>query len=272
MTKSAALDPPSHLMAFILGLLAPLLMTGSLTDISLARLAAAEAIAAYGKGNLMTIGQILAFALTALDNLRLSMPPDLSLSMKLKLRGNANALNRSARDNTQILENQETTREAIIAEQAASAIWDVPETPDPAPAAIQEALGLNRSPAAIQEAPGPNPADIPDTESVTIAPDSTPNTDPTDIHAAKPVQPTTANQQNNLRWATAMTKRAAAMRASAAQLPPAQQKTNMLWVDVLTGVATDLILGKCPTANPGTTKTELMRTTLMAGGSLPFTV
>ena len=52
----------------------------------------------------MTIGQILAFALTALDNLRLSMAPDLSLSMKLKLRGNANALNRCARDNSKLLE------------------------------------------------------------------------------------------------------------------------------------------------------------------------
>ncbi|MDB5400232.1 MAG: hypothetical protein JWQ55_2250, partial [Rhodopila sp.] len=83
---------PSPLMEFILTLLTPFLMTGGITDIHLARLAANEAIAAYTgetPTQLITIGQILAFALTALDNLRLSLPPDLSLSMKLKLRGNA---------------------------------------------------------------------------------------------------------------------------------------------------------------------------------------
>jgi hypothetical protein len=84
--------PPNLLMEFILSLLTPFLMTGGITDIDLARRATAETIAAYkvtGQDQLVTIAQIIAFALTSLDNLRLSLPQDLSLSMKLKLRGNA---------------------------------------------------------------------------------------------------------------------------------------------------------------------------------------
>jgi hypothetical protein len=90
---------PNPLMEFVLGLLAPFLMNGSITDPGLARAAAEQAIAACrtdGQQNLVSITQILGFALASLDNLRLSMPADVSLSMKLKLRGNANALHRSA--------------------------------------------------------------------------------------------------------------------------------------------------------------------------------
>jgi len=42
------------------------------------------------------IAQIIAFGMAAMDNLRLSMAPDLSLSMVARLRAGANALNRSA--------------------------------------------------------------------------------------------------------------------------------------------------------------------------------
>jgi hypothetical protein len=104
MTESADL-----LMEFALSLLVPFLTTGSLTDPALARRAAAETIAAYqaaGQDQLVTIAQLVAFALASLDNLRLSMPPDLSLSMKLKLRGTANALNRSSQRATATLDRQ----------------------------------------------------------------------------------------------------------------------------------------------------------------------
>jgi hypothetical protein len=92
-------DQPNPLMEFILRLLAPLLMAGSVTDLERARQAAVQAIEIYtsrGQGELIAIGQVVGFAITALDDLRLSMGSDLSLSMKLKLRGNANALNRSS--------------------------------------------------------------------------------------------------------------------------------------------------------------------------------
>ena len=102
-------QPADLLMEFVLSLLVPFLTTGSLTDPALARRAAQETIAAYkaaGQDQLVTIAQLVAFALASLDNLRLSMPQDLSLSMKLKLRGTANALNRSSQRATATLDRQ----------------------------------------------------------------------------------------------------------------------------------------------------------------------
>jgi hypothetical protein len=92
-------QPADHLLEVLLGILTPILMTGGVTDPGLARLAAQEAIAAGrtdAQASLMTIAQTVGFAITSLDNLRLSASSEVSLSMKLKLRGNANALSRSA--------------------------------------------------------------------------------------------------------------------------------------------------------------------------------
>ena len=89
-------DRAEQLLGVVLAMLTPLLTIGSPQD---ARLAARQAIAAYQTGeqaNLVSISQIVGFAIASLDNLRLSAPPDLSLSMKLKLRGNANALSRTS--------------------------------------------------------------------------------------------------------------------------------------------------------------------------------
>jgi hypothetical protein len=102
---TAEATPASPLMTFVLATLSSM-MAPTLIDPRLARLAAEEAVAAYkasGETDWVTIGQIVAFALTALDTLRLSMPDEVSLSLKLKLRGNANAANRAARDTTALL-------------------------------------------------------------------------------------------------------------------------------------------------------------------------
>jgi hypothetical protein len=247
---------PSPLMEFILTLLTPFLMTGGITDIHLARLAANEAIAAYTgetPTQLITIGQILAFALTALDNLRLSLPPDLSLSMKLKLRGNANALNRSARDQTQRLDRAKIAAappHPSIAEQAAMAAWDDIET------GIETEAEIGPQPSTNPPEPAPNahpPENHPPENHQPAAATSAP----------APTTPATAKQQNSLHWANAMRTAATRLRAKTPHVPPAQQKTNMLWVDVLTGVASDLTRGQPPAA----TKTASMRTTLMASGA-----
>jgi hypothetical protein len=86
----------SAMPQIILALLTPFLMTGGAPE-ALARQAASETIAGRtAPETLLAVAQSTAFALTAIDTLRLSLPPDLSLSMKLRLRGNANALNRSS--------------------------------------------------------------------------------------------------------------------------------------------------------------------------------
>jgi hypothetical protein len=98
-------ETTGFMLGFVLSLLAPFLAAGSITDPALIRLAAAETIAAYNAPSpdrLIAIAQTVAFALTSVDNLRLSLPAGLSLSMKLKLRGNANALQRSAQRRTHL--------------------------------------------------------------------------------------------------------------------------------------------------------------------------
>jgi hypothetical protein len=249
------------MMELILGILAPLLMAGSITDLQCARLAAAEAIAAYnatGPNQLITTGQILAFAFTALDNLRLSMAPDLSLSMKLKLRGNANALNRSAAANTKLLEKaRQDTRpeEPSIAERAATAQW---EDMEPAHDTATDPRGGSPAAGRVPQAFVANaPCQPAGTQPACHQGEATPATPP----------PATTEQRNSLLWANAMKARAGKLRATVAHVPPAERKANLLWADVLTGVATDLALGKSPVAGPGTTRSELMRTTLMASGT-----
>ncbi|WP_158921449.1 hypothetical protein [Acidisphaera sp. S103] len=107
MTRPQAEIGP--LMTFIVALLTPLLLTGGITDIDLARQAARQAIDAYdtaGNDQLVTVAQIVGFALASLDSLRLSAAPDRSVSMTLKLRGNANALNRAAQHSSAALDSQ----------------------------------------------------------------------------------------------------------------------------------------------------------------------
>src|SRR3954463_2293406 len=97
---------PSPLMEYLLAVLSPLLAVGSVTDLHLARLAAAEAIAAcqaHGGQDLMAAGQIVGLGVAMLDDLRLSAPPEVSVSLKLKLRGNAAALNRAGQAMTAAL-------------------------------------------------------------------------------------------------------------------------------------------------------------------------
>ncbi len=86
------------LLTLVLTMLASM-MAPTLADAALARLAAREAVEMYrtrGRDEWLTIGQIVGFAVAALDTLRLSMPAEVPVPLKLRLRGNANGLNRSS--------------------------------------------------------------------------------------------------------------------------------------------------------------------------------
>jgi hypothetical protein len=75
-------------------------------DIALARMAALQTIDDYraqNRADLMAVAQIVACGLAALGSLSLSMADEISLSMTLRLRGNAVALNRSAEQNRRAL-------------------------------------------------------------------------------------------------------------------------------------------------------------------------
>jgi hypothetical protein len=108
-------QPTDRLMPFLLAVLTPFLTAAGIPDPDLARQAATETIQAYkanGQAQLVTTAQIVAFAFASLENLRLSAPQDLSLTMKLKLRGNANALNRASQNATATLETQRRNTES----------------------------------------------------------------------------------------------------------------------------------------------------------------
>lgn len=88
---------PSPLTQVMLSFLTPLMLAAGLTDTALARRAAQEAIAACPSGAPLTASaQAIGFAMAALDSLRLAAAPDVAVTTKLRLRGNANALNRSS--------------------------------------------------------------------------------------------------------------------------------------------------------------------------------
>jgi hypothetical protein len=114
-------DPSEILLASIVALLAPL-FTSATSDADLARLAAIETFASYKARTQiewLSIAQIVAFGLAAVDNLRLAMTADLSLPMKLRLRGCANALNRSAQQNLRALEKYRAKHLPRVVERAA---------------------------------------------------------------------------------------------------------------------------------------------------------
>jgi hypothetical protein len=94
-------DQPTPLTEVILSFLAPLMLAAGLTDTALARRAAQQAIAAYPPDAPLTAtAQVVAFAMAALDSLRLAALPEVAVTTKLRLRGNANALHRSSQGAT----------------------------------------------------------------------------------------------------------------------------------------------------------------------------
>jgi hypothetical protein len=96
------LHPADVLMCLLATLLAPMFVCATAGDIVLARMAAIETINDYRTRNhadLIAVAQIIGYGLAALGSLSLSMADDISLSMTLRLRGNANACTRSAEHN-----------------------------------------------------------------------------------------------------------------------------------------------------------------------------
>jgi hypothetical protein len=123
----------SPMLAYLLAVLGSI-MTPALADPALARKAARQALDAYQPRTMMELmisGQILIFAISGMENLRLAAAETVSLSMRRKLAGNANGLNRAARHNTQALHD--------IRQSAPHPDWQVAEaTQAMPPAAMPE--------------------------------------------------------------------------------------------------------------------------------------
>nr|WP_294501147.1 hypothetical protein [uncultured Rhodopila sp.] len=229
MTHSTTL-PEDHdggiLLSLIVALLAPLFIEAAGADIALARAAARETIAAYRAQNhasLIIVGRIIAFGLAALGSLSLSMADELTIAMIIRLRSNANALNRSAERCERMLQearaagmapepgggfDEVEVRAAVAAAQrrAAEAVRPPPARPEPPPAA--RAPASQAEPAQYDPYPG--------------------------------------------MWADAMTTVAAEELAAVAHLPPEQRRAATARAALLTEKANQLRDGRtAPHPRPG---------------------
>jgi len=269
--------PPSGLlMECLLSLIAPLLMAGCTGDIGLARLAAIEVLAAYqarSQGQLVTAAQIVAFALAALDNLRLSAAADLSLSMKLRLRGGANALNRSAQQNSRALDqarcddlpHRGTTQRVALAGPSGVALPENAMTKAESPAATAHAqtkanptLPRGQAPryAATQAAPNVRARQIvqavPAVQAVPTVPTAPIVQVAPTVQASPLTQPGAADTmitgklRNNIMWVNAMHAVAAEIGGNLASVPATLREGERLRAAMLTRVATELAAGTGP--------------------------
>jgi hypothetical protein len=234
ITRTTGARSRDILLDLVVILLTPLFLAGTDGDLGLARAAAHETLAAYRAHNhasLFVAVRVIAFSLAALDSLGLSMRDDLSIPLILRLRANANALNRSAERAEGIL------AEAPVAGPAAGPPKPIDEAAILASVAEAQARATAaRASMQARETP-PEPASQP-----------APQSPPQPMHA--PI--TTPDQQHRAMWGAAMADVAAEFTAEAAKLPPAERREATLRAQVLSTAANNLLCGaSVPPPQPG---------------------
>ncbi|HEX3575115.1 MAG TPA: hypothetical protein VHU42_10990 [Rhodopila sp.] len=267
--SAIALHPADILMTVIVAFLAPMFLTSSGGDIQFARMAAIETVNAYRARNhadLIAIAQVIACGLTALGSLALSLADNLSLSMTLRLRSNAVALNRAAELNRRAL------RETPIGDRVPQA----GETTDPTfatqidqpdyhaevIASVAAAQGMaaeafanlakDPAPAAISQAPTPEAAlslAAPSLAAPSVATPSvaTPGTAATTIAVPSAATPKMADRQRqDVIWASAIADVAGEFAADIGHLSPNDQIKQSRMAALLSRCASDLISGNVP--------------------------
>nr|WP_294548321.1 hypothetical protein [uncultured Rhodopila sp.] len=238
MSQPAPASPDTNLVNLILALLTPMFLWSTAGDIRLAHTAAAQTLSAYRVANhlsLWTAAKVIAFDIATLSSLSLSMYEDVSMSMALRLRGNANSLDRSGERNRHALEQANRTVEAGETEDSvAAAIAEAQRMVNEAKARIRAAAE------AAEAQPDPAPIAEPAAEA-TPAPASEPRS------AAVP----SAAQQRRSAWADAMTVVAGELTADLKDLPPAERWKEMARIEALTIAAADLASGAAPPPFPG---------------------
>ena len=164
-TETAA--PADKLANLILMLLTPMFLWSTEGDISLAYRAAAHTVNEYRIANrlsLFTVAKIIAFDIATLSSLSQSMYEDVSILLALRLRGNANSLDRSGERNRRALEqtNRTATTDGVTVEPVEAVIAKAEQMVREAKARVQAAS----APAAKTQpdadpAPEPVPAAAP---------------------------------------------------------------------------------------------------------------
>jgi hypothetical protein len=221
--ETTPVHPADILMHLIIAFLAPMFLTASGGDIRFARMAALETVNAYRARNqidLMAIAQIIACSLSALGSLSLAMADDISLSMTLRLRGNAVALNRAIEQNRRALAQTPEPHPEDQAEYEARVAAEV--------AAAQQ-LSRTRNAAEDQQ---------------------TTETPPPPAPAITPIAPKLTDRQWQAKWATAMTEVAAEYTAGLKFLPPTERWQATRRAAALSSTANQLLLGPVPPTPP----------------------
>ncbi len=204
-------DPSGILMALIVALLAPMFLGVAGGDLAYARAAAIQTVNDYRTNNragLIAVAQIIAFGLAALGSLSLSLADDISITMALRLRGNANACDRSAENN----------RRALAKIEAQDPAPEKPEYPEAFPDHSDSDLFLSAAAANL------------------LAEESAARLQP-----AEP--PVSEERRHQEMWAIAMVKESGEITASIPNLPPAQRKAATIRAAMLSSTAHDLIHG-----------------------------
>jgi hypothetical protein len=225
------LHPTDILTTLIVAFLAPMFLGVSAGNIDYARMAAFETVSAYRARNhadLFAIAQIVAYGLAALGSLSLSMAGDISLSMTLRLRGNANALGRSAEQNRRAI------RESRF-DQPAPHQDNGKEAADTAPDPVQHRYEADvaASLAATRKLVADSRSRLQDAEPV-----PTPVLTPAIVTVPQPTE-----QQLQTLWAEAMIDVAGEFTASLLHLPAAERKTASMRAAALSSCATQLLSG-----------------------------
>jgi hypothetical protein len=221
-TDETSTHPDDILLTLIVALLAPLFLTAGDGNIAFARLAALQTIGAYrarSQADLITIAQIVACGLAALGSLGLSMGDQLSVSMVLRLRGNAVALNRAA----------DWNRKALAASRTAA---PAPEPAAPPQPDLAYEATVQANVAAARQLTAAARADLGKPAPATPTPSQSPSA--------------TAHREWQIMLANAMTEVAVEFSAEAASLPPEQRDLAARRADALSTAATDVILGNIP--------------------------
>jgi hypothetical protein len=222
--------PTNALMSLIVALLVPTFLGVTAGDIAMARMAAIETINDYRARNnadLIAIAQIIACGLAALGSLSLSMDDEISLSMILRLRGSAVALNRSAEQNRRVL------NQPLRDNPTPYHLPMDPETrmaDDPGIARAEAFL----SAAAAQELAAESEARL---------------QDPRQIAAQTPApaqNATVSDKRHQEMRAIAMVKEASEITASIPHLPPAERPAATIRAAALGSTANELLTGVSP--------------------------
>ena len=240
---SAIRHPAQILMNLIVTLLTPIFLGITGGDVGLARAAAIETVNSYRAQNLsdlIAIAQMVAYGLAALGSLSLSFGEDLSLSMTLRLRSNANACTRSAEQN----------RRALIPNDGGEPLCfsDVPQEAETA-AVIAEPAYADETGARLDDSAGDAMDQMLAAESMASLRASQ------QTSAGVAPAPEAAGKVTEKRYremlAIVLIKESGEITDSISELPPEERQAAILRAGTLSGMANQLLMGGDLPDEPG---------------------